>query len=165
MKTVYLVRHAKSDWTVPGQKDFDRGLNARGLMNAPLMGQKLKEMDAHPDLILCSPASRTRLTAGFICEQLEYDLGRIQWVDGIYEASPRYLMTLLNELSDDLSTVLLIGHNPGITHLSEYFTNKDIGNVPTTGICKLVFPFDEWKYLSEGTGNLELFIYPKMFKV
>ncbi|MFL5730504.1 MAG: SixA phosphatase family protein [Cytophagaceae bacterium] len=165
MKNLFLVRHAKSDWSVPGQKDFDRELNGRGRSDAPKMGRKLYELESKPDLIIASPAIRARFTAELICEQLKFDTERIIYTEDIYEASVRTLMSVINGVEDKYSRVMIFGHNPGFTYLAEYLTKKEIGNIPTCGMVNIEFDVDSWKEVSEGTGELKNFIYPKKLEL
>ncbi|MBX9853514.1 MAG: histidine phosphatase family protein [Cytophagaceae bacterium] len=165
LKNLFLARHAKSDWSVPGQKDFDRELNGRGRNDAPRMGKKLSEMDVKPDLIMSSPAARAKLTAEFIAEQLRYDTEKIIFNEDIYEASVRSLLAIINELSDDYNKVMLVGHNPTFTYIAEYLTKKNIDNIPTCGIVNIEFNVDSWKEVSGDIGNLKWFIYPKKILV
>jgi phosphohistidine phosphatase len=161
VKNLLLVRHAKSDWSVPGQKDYDRELNARGCLDAPRMGRKLYEMDVKPEIIISSPAARARLTAEFIAEQLHYDVEKILFEEEIYEASVRSLLAVINNISDEYNKVMLVGHNPAFTYIAEYLTKKPFENIPTCGIVSIDFPVDSWKEISGDTGNLKWFIYPK----
>jgi phosphohistidine phosphatase len=161
MKNLFLVRHGKSDWSVSGQKDFDRELNGRGRSDAPKMGRKLYEMEARPDIIISSPAARARLTAEFVCEQLKYDPEKILYNEDIYEASVRTLLGVINGIEDKYSRVMIFGHNPGFTFLAEYLTKKEIGNIPTCGVVNIEFDLDSWKEVSGGNGELKSFIYPK----
>lgn len=162
IRNLYLLRHAKSDWSVSGQKDFDRELNNRGLNDAPRMGRKLYDMEVYPDLLISSPAKRTRLTTDFIVEQIKYDPERVVFNEDIYEASMRTLLSVINNLDDKHHRVMLVGHNPGFTYLAEYLTKQDIGNVPTCGVLNIEFNDLNWKEVSGGTGQLRWFIYPKM---
>lgn len=158
---LYLLRHAKSDWSVPGQKDIDRMLNSRGNNDAPRMGRKLHDLNVEPDLMIASPARRTRDTAGYIAEQLQYDLDNICYDEEIYEASVRTLLGLVNKLDDKNKSVMLVGHNPGFSYLAEYLTKEEIGNIPTCGVVNIEFSGSSWLEVSGGTGILKWFIYPK----
>ncbi len=160
-KTLYLIRHAKSDWSIPGQRDFDRSLNNRGLHDAPLMGRVLKELQVKPDLIYSSPAERAKRTAEFISEQISYSIEKIKFEDEVYEASPRTLLRMINNIDNSYKSVMFFGHNPTFTYLAEYLTKQDIGNIPTCGAVKITFDFDEWAMVSEGNGNLIWFEFPK----
>lgn len=157
---LYLLRHAKSDWSVSGQKDIDRDLNAKGLNDAPRIGRRLYEMEVMPDLIICSVAQRTRQTAEYICEQLKFDQDAIVFNEDIYEASMRTLFNTITTLDDHHKSVMLIGHNPGFTYLAEYLTKEEIENVPTCGVVCIEFDIDSWKEVSGGLGVLKWFIHP-----
>ena len=163
-KTLYLIRHAKSDWSIPGQPDDDRALNHRGLFDAPLMGKVLKELHVNPELIISSPAVRARTTAEFIAEQLGYSIDKIELNNEVYEASPRTLLRLINNLDNRLKSVAFFGHNPTFTYLAEYLTKEEIGNMPTSAAVKIQFDLDEWSAVSEGTGHMLWFEYPKKHK-
>ncbi len=160
-KTLIFMRHAKSDWSIPGQKDFDRILNNRGFNDAPRMGRRLMEKGIKPDLVISSPAIRAKTTAEYVCEQLNYDIDTIQYDEEVYEASVRSLLLVINNLSDKNNCVLIFGHNPTHTYLAEYLTKEVIGNIPTAGAVCIEFEFDSWQLVSEGTGKMKWFEYPK----
>ena len=163
MKYLTFIRHAKSDWTNPGQTDFERGLNARGTRVAPKMGRKLKELEFHPNKIYCSSAVRTKETASLLVEQLDYPLGEVNYTKDLYEASVRTLFEFVTKLDDQFHDVAFIGHNPSMTYLAESLTQAVLDNIPTCGVVRMSFPFDEWKMVSQATGNLIYYIYPKEF--
>ncbi|MFK7899699.1 MAG: histidine phosphatase family protein [Cyclobacteriaceae bacterium] len=161
MKTLYLVRHAKSDWGDVSLKDFDRPLNARGYGDAPAMGKYLKSKEEVPEFIVASPSLRTTSTAHILSEQLGKDAQQIHFNDSIYEASVRELLNAVNALDDQYNSVMLIGHNPASTYLAEYLTNEEIGNMPTCSVVKIVFDLKRWEEISQNTGSSEFFITPK----
>jgi phosphohistidine phosphatase len=160
-KTLIFMRHAKSDWSVPGQKDFDRTLNNRGLGDAPRMGRRLLEIGVKPDLVMSSPAIRAKTTAEYVSEQLGYNIDNILYEDEIYESSVRTLLKVVNNLDDKYNCVIIFGHNPTHTYLAEYLTKEVIGNIPTAGAVCISFEFDSWKLVSEGTGKMKWLEYPK----
>ena len=162
-KSLFLVRHAKSDWSDPGQKDFDRELNSRGVIDAPKMGRKLFDMGVKPDIILCSPALRAKLTCEYVTEQLKFDEDKIVYDEEIYEASTRSLLNVINNIDDKYQSAMLFGHNPTFTYIAENFTKESLGNIPTCGVVQIDFELDSWKEVSGETGKLKFFIYPKMF--
>lgn len=161
VKNLFLVRHAKSDWSNSGQKDFDRELNSRGVNDAPRMGRKLYELNVKPELIISSPAARAKLTAEYISEQLQYDTEKILFNEEVYEASVRSLLAVINDIPDHYNKVMMVGHNPAFTYIAESLTKQPIDNIPTCGIVNIEFTVDSWKEVSGGTGNLKWFIYPK----
>lgn len=158
MKTLYLIRHAKSDWNNPALSDFDRPLNKRGLRDAPFMAKKLIELNFNPGLIVCSPAKRTITTSELISNRTS-----TFYVDTIYEASLSDLTNIINTLPYEHTEIAIIGHNPSITMLSNYLTNDYIDNMPTCSVVKIELEIDNWNEVIEGIGTKKYFIYPKAF--
>lgn len=158
MKTLYLIRHAKSDWNNPTLSDFDRPLNKRGLRDAPFIAKKLKKLDFNPELIVCSPAQRTITTSELIANKT-----CTLYIDAIYEASLSDLTHITNALPYKHSEIAIIGHNPSITALSNYLTNDYIDNMPTCSVVKIELEIDNWNEVIEGIGTKKYFIYPKAF--
>ncbi len=156
-----MIRHAKSDWSEVGQKDFDRDLNSRGYRDAPKVGVRLKSLDIKPDIVFSSPAVRTKLTSQFVIEQLDYPLENIIYEDELYEASSRSLLNFINSINDEYNSVIIIGHNPTFTYVAEYLTGNVIGNIPTAGAVAIQLEIDSWKEASKDLGKLQFFIYPK----
>jgi phosphohistidine phosphatase len=157
---LYLLRHAKSDWSVPGQKDIDRVLSTRGLNDTPRIGRKLYDMELMPDLIICSSSQRTRQTAELICEQLKFDQETIVFNQDIYEASMRTLFNTISAIDSQYKSVMMIGHNPGFTYLAEYLTNEIIDNMPTCSVVCIEFDINSWEEVSGGLGTLKWFVRP-----
>jgi len=158
---LFLLRHAKSDWSTQGQKDFDRELAPRGNLDAPRMGRKLYELGVSPDLIIASTAIRAKYTAQYIAEQLKFDTEKIEFNEEIYEASLRTLLHVINNLPEETKKVMLVGHNPGLTYLAEFLTKKEIGTIPTCGVVSLEFNVDSWAEISGGLADMKWFIFPK----
>jgi phosphohistidine phosphatase len=158
---LYLVRHAKSDWSEQGQKDFDRSLNARGHREAPKMGRFVADLGIKPDLILCSPAVRAKLTCEYFSEQMHFDLEQVEYVEDLYEASLRTLLRIINEFKGEYKRIMVFGHNPGFTYLAEYLTKAEIGNLPTCSIYGIGFETDNWAEISGATGSTLLYEYLK----
>jgi phosphohistidine phosphatase len=121
MKTLVLVRHAKSSWDNPGLSDFERKLNKRGVRDAPYMGKVVKEKGIQPDLIVSSPAVRALTTAKFFAHALDYSEDQIDKRESIYTSGPRQILTIINHLDDELNTIMLFGHNPDLTTLFSLF--------------------------------------------
>ena len=122
MKKLLVLRHAKSSWTDPDLADFDRPLNERGLRAAPFMGSVIVKDGLEPELIISSPAERARTTAELVVQggDLAAD---VRFEERIYEASPHTLLQIVSDLDDDLETVLLVGHNPGIEDFVKLLTS------------------------------------------
>jgi len=163
MKTLYLIRHAKSDWSDESQSDFDRGLNKRGQKAIPTMGKALKEKMVMPDLILCSPAKRAKLTAKGLAEEIKYK-GKIEYIEKLYMAEPIQIIKIIKEIPDKYDNVFIVGHNPEITELTDLMVEEYIDNVPTLGIVSLHVPIKHWKKFKPEKTKFDFFIYPKMFE-
>lgn len=163
-RDLYLVRHGKSDWSVHGQKDYDRPLNDRGHRDSPRMGAIIAKMGISPGMLISSPAVRARMTAEYFAEQLQFEEDRIQYIDDIYEASVRILLNCINQFDDQYEKIMLFGHNPGLTYLVEYLSNEQPENIPTAGVVHIHFPLDSWQAVSGGTGDMMFFEYPKKHK-
>ena len=165
MKTIILVRHAKSSWKDPSLDDFDRPLNKRGKRNAPLMGKKLKERQIMPDLILSSTAKRARKTAIAVAKAIGYPKKKIKYRDDMYHPSARYLLEMVRNQDDKNETIMLFGHNPDFNDFADMLLEHNpIYNIPTTGIYCIRFDVDNWKKLREGKGESVFFDYPKRYQ-
>jgi phosphohistidine phosphatase len=143
MKTLFLVRHAKSSWNEPGLPDKDRPLNDRGKRDAPKMGERLAKQDVKPDFILSSPASRALKTARIIAKRLDYKLKDILVDDRLYAAEADDLLHVIRELGDKPKSVMLIGHNPELTELAHRLSNK-ITRMPTCAVAEFMFDAKSW---------------------
>ncbi|GAA3977185.1 phosphohistidine phosphatase SixA [Pedobacter ginsengiterrae] len=158
-KQLLLVRHGKSDWGNLGLKDFDRPLNKRGKENAPEMAERLINRGFKFDLMVSSPAKRAKSTAKYFAEA--YNVDDIKFEEAIYEANSRTLLKVVSDFEDSADVVIMFGHNPGFTDLANELSDADIYNIPTAGMVLISFPFDSWKMVSKGTGELVFFDYPK----
>ena len=161
MKTLYLIRHAKSSWEDANQSDFERPLNKRGEHDAPIMAKLLKENNFKRGLVLSSPANRAYTTAQIFAEKFQYPFDKIITDDRIYEAGIRELMTVVREIDDQIQTVLLFGHNPGLTSLTNLMGDKFIPEMPTCAIVGLKFDVNMWVQVERHGGKIFLFDYPK----
>lgn len=158
-KQLLLVRHGKSDWGNLDLKDFDRPLNKRGKENAPEMAERLINRGFKFDLMVSSPAKRAKSTAKYFAEA--YNVDDIKFEEAIYEANSRTLLKVVSDFDDSADVVIMFGHNPGFTDLGNELSDADIYNIPTAGMVLISFPFDSWKMVSKGTGELVFFDYPK----
>lgn len=164
MKQLIIVRHAKSSWDNPEWTDFGRPLNKRGLKDAPIMAEIIKDMKIKPDIIISSPANRAITTAKIYAEILGLKSKNIIEDRSIYEMGTRYIINLVKSLSDDISTVMIFGHNPDITSLSTYFSGEYFDNVPTCGTVGIEFDIEKWEQVELENGKLIFFEYPKKIR-
>ncbi len=159
MKKLYLIRHAKSDWSNPSLDDFDRPLNKRGNKNAPFMGRILRKKEVSPDLIISSPAYRARETAKKIAKKVNYR-EEIMYNEYIYGASLPTILEIINFIEDEYDEVFLIGHNPGLNMLAFYLVDFN-KNLPTCGIIEIEFDCQTWRDAVRKCAKLISFEYPK----
>lgn len=163
MKTVYFIRHAKSSWSDMSLRDFDRPLNKRGKRDAPFMAQKLQELGVRPDAILSSTANRAFTTATHFAKALGIGRNEIIEVPSIYEAFYSTVLKIVQNQPKHWDTILVFGHNPAFTTIANAFEGDYIDNVPTCGIVKVIADINDWSELTEETGKVAAFYYPKQF--
>jgi phosphohistidine phosphatase len=162
MKHLIIVRHAKSSWADPGQRDFDRPLNGRGERNAAEMARRLKARGVRPQLIVASGARRAHATAKLMAEVFDYAKSDIAIVDELYEASPRVWLEQIRALPAQRDTVMMVGHNPEITALvAELCPEARIDNVPTCGVLCLDYDVGDWTALARAKPRSWDFDFPK----
>ena len=163
MKTLYIVRHAKSSWDERGISDHDRKLNSRGKRDAPKMGELLNGKGYHPDIMYSSSAKRALTTAKIIAEKIAYPVDNIVVTKSIYDATTSDLVNLINKIDDKYESVMLFGHNPGFTVLTNLLTDKYIDNMPTCAVAVIGLNIESWKEVESDCGNLIAFEYPKKY--
>jgi len=161
MKTLYLIRHAKSSWANPHLSDIDRPLSNRGKSDAPMMGKRLSARGTKPDLIISSPAKRALKTASKIAKETGYPEKKIIINDNLYLAGVTTLLKTIRAIDEKYETVFMFGHNPEFTSLAHLLTLQQIYNIPTCGIFCVTFNIDSWYNVTEGSGKLAFFDYPK----
>ena len=159
MKKLILLRHAKSSWDDLDMADIDRPLNKRGRKAAPLMGKELRKREVTPDLVLCSPAKRTRETHSLFAESAKLS-SQVEFCREIYEASSRDLLGLLRRQDSKLACILVIGHNPGMESLLYELTGKD-ELFPTAAMACINTDLKQWEDLGRDSGQLEWIARPK----
>jgi phosphohistidine phosphatase len=160
-KVLLIVRHAKAEETDFKKPDFKRTLSHRGKKNAQEMAKRLKKKNLIPQKIYSSPASRAISTARYFADEFGIAQSEIIQDMEVYDALTNTLLDCINKIDDQSDFVALFGHNPAITSLVNKFCGSDIYNIPTCGMALIAFPFESWKMLSQGTGELILYDFPK----
>lgn len=159
MRTLYLLRHAKSSWKDASLADFERPLKGRGRDAAEQMGRFLASKKVTLGALISSPSVRTRQTIDLV--QREVQLGvEPQFDQRIYEASLLTLLDVVYELPDDKKAALLVGHNPGMEELLAFLTHE-ARHMPTCALAKISIHGSSWKQAARGAGKLEWFVTPK----
>jgi phosphohistidine phosphatase len=165
MKTLLLLRHAKSSWDSPAARDFDRPLGKRGERDAPRVGKALANTGISLDLAVVSSARRARETAALALEAASYR-GEVRFVDEIYEASVEELLAVVRALPDAAETALLVGHNPGFEDLIASLCGRT-GHpaqvrVPTATLACVELAVARWSSVAAGSGTLNWMLVPKL---
>jgi phosphohistidine phosphatase len=162
VRQLILVRHAKSDWSLPGQDDWDRPLNPRGQHDAPEMARRLRSRRIKPDRMLTSPAVRAITTATIMARELKVPASLLQPAEQLYLATPADLLAVLRELGGNSKHLMVFGHNPGITEFANKLSaGETIDNMPTCAVFTALFDIKDWRALDWGQGADAQFDYPK----
>lgn len=150
MKTLYIVRHAKSSWEYEGIEDIDRPLKKRGIKDAHLMSKFLSKEIDRPDVFVSSSANRALHTALIFCENFEYPLSNIKIKRQLYSFSDGYLVKTVNALDDGFNSAIIFSHDHGINSFVNKFGNKPISHVTTCGVIGIQFDDKHWKNIKKG---------------
>ncbi len=161
MKTLTLLRHAKSSWNNPGLGDHERPLNPRGERDAPEMARRINEAGIRPSLIVSSPATRAWNTAKFLAKEISYPNEFLQRDNKLYGASLDTLIRYLASQDSGFNSILMVGHNPGLTDFANYLVPDVTNNLPTAGVLSVQIDSDDWDLRDAKSITLELFDYPK----
>lgn len=161
MKTLTLVRHAKSSWKHPELRDRERPLNKRGKRDAPVMGRRIAEHGIRPSLIISSPAVRAWKTAKVIAGAIGYPLEFLQREDGLYLASLDNWLDVIAAQDNGFNSIMAFGHNPGLTDFANFLSPGLTYNVPTAGVVCVNIDRDDWKLYERPSTELVVYDYPK----
>ncbi len=161
MKTLFLVRHAKSSWSNPDLKDFERPLSSRGVADVPVMAARLRERHSAIGCIISSPAVRAKTTAKLLAENIDYPVGDVGSNPELYFAGSGMFLKAASLLDEVHDSAMLVGHNPAITEFANAMAGVDIDNIPTCGIVELSLPIQQWSDIEFGQATLVNFDYPK----
>ncbi|WP_139925465.1 histidine phosphatase family protein [Hymenobacter sp. DG01] len=161
MKTLYLMRHAKSSWSFDDLTDKERPLNDRGRDDAPAMGQALAKRQIQLNLLVTSPAVRALSTAALVARELDYPPERVEVVEPIYEATVPDLLAVVRQLPDPADSVLLVGHNPTITEFANILSPSSIPDMPTAAIVCLKFNCARWAEIDRANAEYYFYDHPK----
>lgn len=149
MKTLLVLRHAKSSWANSGQDDHERPLNERGKREAPQVGEQLRRRRLVPDLIISSDAVRARKTADAVAKAAGHS-GEIRLDHGLYLAAPDDILAVLYGADDSAGIVMVVGHNPGLEGLVRQLTGE-AAHLATATVAQIALPIDRWRDLDEST--------------
>ncbi len=161
-KKLIIVRHSKSSWKDLSLDDFNRPLNKRGKEDGPIISNYLSKRTNFIDLLHSSSSVRTFQTSKFFTERIKF--AKVKYDDNLYHSSSESILNLIKNYSNEYSSVLLIAHNPGLTHLINQITNISLDNLPTTGLAEIHFSCNKWNEISSKNSNLIDLKFPKQLK-
>ena len=161
MKTLLLVRHAKSSWGDLTLADFDRPLNDRGKRDAPKMAKRLQKKGITIDTIISSPAKRAKKTAEIFAEEYGFKKGEIVLIPSLYEAGESQFWSAITDAPEDSNTIALFSHNPGITDFANRLTDNRVDNMPTCSVFAVRADINSWSQFRDATKEFYFFDFPK----
>ena len=165
MKTLLLIRHAKSSWDDLNQADFDRPLNERGKTDAPRMAERLYKKDILIDTFISSPAKRAKKTAEIFADQYGIKKSAILFVPSLYDAGINTFYDVISNASQKSNSVAIFSHNPGITDFANSLTSTRIDNMPTCSIFAVKIKIKQWSQFKDADKELYFFEFPKSSQV
>jgi phosphohistidine phosphatase len=162
MKTLTLVRHAKSSWKDTNLSDRKRPLNKRGERDAPIMGRRIVEHGIRPSLIVSSPATRAWSTAKIIATEISYPVEFLQREDSLYLASLDEILDVVVAQDNGFNHLMVVGHNPGMTDFANFLSPGLTNNLPTAGVVSVQIEQDDWNLYERPKTELLVHDYPKL---
>ena len=161
MKTLTLVRHAKSSWSDSSLSDRQRPLNKRGKRDAPVMGKRILEHGIRPSLIISSPAKRAWTTAKIIAREISYPREFLHREDALYLASLDEILDVIKAQDNEFNSLMVVGHNPGMTSVANFLSPGLTHNLPTAGVVAVRFDSQDWNLFERPDFELIVHDYPK----
>jgi phosphohistidine phosphatase len=161
MKTLYLVRHAKSEKDFKNVQDYDRPLTERGIHDANMIAELLSSKSDIPDLIITSPANRAISTALIFGKEFNMAPNKFILDDSIYEAMEKDIVNIIENTSDKYGKIMLFGHNPAFTEVCNHYITPSIENMPTSAVMRIDFDINSWKETAGRKGKLVYLETPK----
>ena len=161
MKTLLLIRHAKSDWNNSSLGDFDRPLNDRGKRDAPMMAHRLLDRKIKIDAFIASPAKRAKRTASMFAKEYKRDKDEIIFIEELYGAPARTFYDVITKTNDKFDSIALFSHNPGITDFANILTDARTDNIPTCGIFAVRIKGKHWRDFEEAQKEFWFVDYPR----
>jgi len=162
MKTLYLVRHAKSSWETPGQSDTDRELVPKGIKKTKKVVSYLLNRKTSVDLMISSQAVRAYETAKIVAAGLNYPVDKIKIDRKIYDGYYDRILDLIYATSNEVNSLMIFGHNPTITQLANLFLHPGLEDMPTSAVVCITFNTEKWEQIPSAEAKQEFVVFPKM---
>jgi len=163
MKTLYLIRHAKSGWNQPDTMDFERALSKKGKKDLNTIGSYLALRGVQPDIILSSCALRAQQTTDILAKKIGFE-GVRYYLKELYLTSIEEIKEIVMAQSNEIENIFLVGHNPQLHELANSILDEHLNKFPTLGIVSIKLDIEDWAEIEDVKGKLEFFIFPKQFK-
>ncbi|MBS1613439.1 MAG: histidine phosphatase family protein [Bacteroidetes bacterium] len=160
-RQLVLIRHTKSSWSDLSLSDFERPIKQDRVGDAEKMAKALHTLNLKPQHIICSAALRTRQTGEYFYKALDFDPAKVQFDKRIYECMPEDLYEVIRETDAEVTSLVVIGHNPALTYFTNYYSGKQVIDMPTTGVAWLEFDTDNWDLDRYTPGQLKYMLKPK----
>lgn len=164
MKTLYIVRHAKSSWDHPGLGDHERPLLEKGKKRTKYVVDYLLDKGIKPDMIISSHAVRAHETAKIIATGVHYPDKNIVVSRNLYFGYSDNVYDIFYDLSDEVNSLMIVGHNPTFTTFANNFLDQKIDNLPTSGIVGIAFDMKSWSEIHQAASTVQFVISPRMLK-
>jgi len=162
MKTLLLIRHAKSSWDDPSQNDFDRPLNTRGLKDAPMMAKRLLEKKVKIDAFISSPANRAKKTCALFMETFGTNENSMILQSQLYLATPSVFFETISKLDSSIEHAAIFSHNSGITEFANHLSHLKVDNMPTCSVYAIKMEGKSWTDFKKNPKEFWFFDYPKL---
>ena len=161
MKTLFIIRHGKSSWDFPELSDKKRPLIKKGINRTRKIGKYLAENNIKVDLIISSSAVRALETARIIAKAIHYPKEQIEINNNIYESDEESILEIIENLSNEINSVMIFGHNPTFTYFSNYFLKEKLDWLPTSGTVSISFKTDDWSKIESVKRKINFVLSPK----
>jgi len=162
MKTLYIVRHAKSSWDFPDLPDVERPVIEEGIFKTKKIAIELKKRNVSVDLILSSHAKRALETAKMIATGIYFPVEKIEVSKDIYEVGMDDVFDMIFEVNNDVQSLMIVGHNPTFTQIANYFLQEEIDIIPTSGVISIDFETNNWADIKKAKHKINFILFPKM---
>ena len=161
MKSLSIIRHAKSSWSSQVATDLERPLNKRGRRDGPIMAKRFAARHESLDLLVSSPAARAFSTALYFADALGLGDDEVLVEEGLYHAGTRDVLRFIGMLDDSINRAALVAHNPTLTDLVNTLSDLQLTNLPTCGVVDLIFESESWREAASSMARDAFFDYPK----
>ncbi len=161
MKTLYIVRHAKSSWEFPELSDLERPIIEKGIYNTKRIAKELNDKRVVVDHIISSHAKRALETAKIIAAGINYPIEKIEISKKIYEHSDGDILDIISDVDNDMISLMIFGHNPTFTQLANRFLDEPIELLPTSGVISITFETNSWLEISKAEQKTNFMLFPK----